>query len=627
MRRAGLFFAIALVATIAGAQNASDPVRYTLRFPAAQTHYVEVEASLPARGAQQIEVMMPVWSPGSYLVREYARNVENVVATTDRGQSVAVEKTRKNRWRFPTRGSDRMTLRYRVYGREMRVQSNFIDSDFALIHGPATFIAPIDRLRGPFEVTVELPKNWSRSVSGLTVVEPNRFRAADYDELADTPIVAGNPAIHEFTVDGKRHYLVNIGDETFWDAARATGDVQKIVEQHRNVWGVLPYDRYYFLNFIVDAGGGLEHKNSTVLMTRRFQMRTRKGYIDWLDLVSHEQFHAWNVKRLRPVALGPFDYENENYTTNLWISEGFTDYYGALQVERAGLMTPAEYLERLSKAIEQLQTTPGRLVQPVAMASYDAWIKFYRSDENSGNTAISYYTKGALIGWLLDARVRRFTGGTRRLDDVMRVAYQRYAGARGFTTEQFVDAVREIGGADAASWLNRTISTTEELDYADALSWFGLEFRKDKPKSDDAEPQESATSAVSSAREPRRAKEPKAWLGLTAKNDGGRLLVTQVKRGTPAFDAGLEVDDEILALDDYRIPPDGLDTRLEQYKPGEEASVVVARRGRLRTIALKFAAEPENLWKLHALDKPSAEQWQHFNRWLHPQEKVPEMVH
>lgn len=596
-----LFFAAATL-------HAQTPVRYTLRFPAAQTHYVEVEATYPAAGAKQIEVMIPVWSPGSYLVREYARNVENVSATTDRGETVAVEKTRKNRWRFPTRGASAMTFRYRVYGREMRVQTDFIDSDFALLNGAPTYIAPIDRLHDPFEVRLELPKNWSRSLSSLTAIEPNHFRAADYDDLADSPIVAGNPAVHEFTVDGRRHDLVNIGGEAFWDVERATKDVQKIVEQHRATWGFLPYDHYLFFNFIVEAGGGLEHKNSTVLMTRRFQMRTRKSYIDWLDLVSHEQFHAWNVKRLRPIALGPFDYENENYTTNLWISEGFTDYYGSLDVVRAGLMTPVEYLKRLSGEVRALQTTPGRLVQPVAMASYDAWIKFYRPDENTANTAISYYNKGSLVAWILDAKVRRATNDARSLDDVMRTAYQRYSGPKGFTTDQFVDVVREIGGAGVAAWLSHAITTTDELDYGDALSWFGLEFRKDEKRADDDTPAH-------------------ADLGLTAKVDGGRLLVTQVKRGTPAFDAGVNVDDELIALDDYRIPPDGFDTRLQQYKAGDEATITLARRGRLRTVSVKFAAEPANEWKLHVPEKPSAGETQHFNRWLHPQEKVAEIVH
>jgi predicted metalloprotease with PDZ domain len=590
--------------------HAQDPVRYTLRFPAAQTHYVDVEATYPASNVKQIEVMMPVWAPGSYLVREYSRNVENVTATTDRGETVPVEKTRKNRWRFPTRGAAAMTFRYRVYAREMSVRTNFIDSDFALLNGPATYIAPIDKLRNPFEVRVELPKNWSRSLTSLTAIEPNRYRASDYDDLADSPIVAGNPAVHEFVVDGKRHELVNIGGEAFWDAERATKDVQKIVEQHRKTWGLLPYDHYLFFNFIVDTGGGLEHKNSTVLMTHRFQMRTRKGYIDWLDLVSHEQFHAWNVKRLRPVALGPFDYENENYTTNLWISEGFTDYYGTLDVAHAGLITQTEYLERLSNDIRMLQTTPGRLAQPVAMASYDAWIKFYRPDENTANTAISYYTKGSIVGWILDAKVRRATSDARTLDDVMRTAYQRYSGPKGFTTEQFIDIVREIGGADVATWLSHTINTTDELDYTDALAWFGLEFRKDVKKPDNLDD-----------------KPERAYLGMTTKVESGRLIVTQVRSGTPAFDAGVNVDDELIALDDYRIPPDELDTRLEQFKTGDEATLIVARRGLLRPIKVKFAGEPENEWKLHTLEKPSPDQTQHFNRWLHPQEKVVEIVH
>ncbi|HSP15019.1 MAG TPA: PDZ domain-containing protein [Thermoanaerobaculia bacterium] len=599
MRRASLLLSIVFAAA-AHAQPAPEPVRYTLRFPAAQTHYVEVEAVCPSFGAQQLEVMMPVWTPGSYLVREYARNVEDIAATTDRGESVPLEKTRKNRWRFPTRGAQSITLRYRVYGREMRVQTDFIGSDFALLNGAATFITPVDRLRGPYEVTLELPRSWSRSLSSMAVLAPNRFRAANYDELVDSPIVAGNPDVHEFTVAGKPHHLVDIGGEDFWDAARATADVQKIVEQHAKMWGIVPYDRYYFFNFIVDSGGGLEHKGSTVLMTRRFQMRTRRGTIDWFDLVSHEQFHAWNVKRLRPIALGPFDYENENYTSNLWISEGFTDYYGALDVERAGLMTPNEYLRRLSRTVESLQTTPGRLVEPVALASYDAWIKLYRPDENSNNTAISYYTKGAIVAWILDAKVRKATNGTRTLDDVMRTAYQRFSGPRGFTTDDFLGVVREIGGADVATWLGHAVSTTEDLDYSDALSWFGLQFGKQKESNgDDGEP-----------------KEPKAYLGAGTRVDGGRLMITQVKRGTPAFDAGLNVDDEIVALDDYRVPPDGFDTRLQQYRAGDEATLTVARRGKLTPLRVKFGEEPENVWRLRTLEKPAPGQAEQFKKWL-----------
>ena len=239
----------------------------------------------------------------------------------------------------------------------------------------------------------------------------------------------------QFEVDGIPHSLVNEGEGGLWDGLSAARDVEKIVRAHRHMWGFLPYDQYVFFNMITEAGGGLEHKNSTLLMTSRWHYRVRKDYLAWLSLVSHEFFHVWNVKRLRPVELGPFDYENEVYTKNLWTAEGITSYYTELGVRRAGLCTQDEFFERLSSLIERLQTTPGRLVHPLEMASYDAWIKFYRNDENSPNTTISYYTKGAVVAWLLDAKIQAATGGAKSLDDVLRLAYTRYAGEYGFTRE------------------------------------------------------------------------------------------------------------------------------------------------------------------------------------------------
>lgn len=598
----------------------NDPVRYSISFPAPETHYIDVEASYPTRGSDAIEVMLPVWSPGSYLVREYARHVENVRATAA-GRRLTVEKTRKNRWRITTGGAERVTFSYRVYGREMTVRTNFVDSDFALIHGPATFIAPVNQLDAPYEVVLTLPKNWQRSVSGLAEVKPNHYRGANYDQLVDSPIMAGNPAVHEFTVDGKPHYLVNVGGEAFWDGPRAARDAKKIVEEHKKLWGSLPYQKYVFFNFIVDAGGGLEHLNSTVLMTRRFQMRTRRTYVGWLDLVSHEHFHVWNVKRLRPAELGPFNYEEEVYTENLWISEGFTDYYDKLQVHRAGLITRDEYFEEFSRNIETLQTTPGRLLQSAEMASYDAWIKQYRPDENSANTAISYYTKGSVIAFILDAKIRRATAGARSLDDVMRAAYERYSGERGFSTAQFLDVVRGVANDEVAAWLDRAASTAEDLDYTEALEWYGLEFKKEEKKESETviaeQPDKGEQNTPpTEAREPRRATEPKGWLGATTRNDAGRIVVSAVRRGTPAFTAGLNVDDEIIAFDGIRVTADQLDTRFEQYRPGEHVTLTIARRGRLREIPVTLGVEPPKVWKLQVAKNATDEQKERLRKWL-----------
>jgi predicted metalloprotease with PDZ domain len=578
-----------------GRAAAAEPIRYRLRFPAAANGYVEVEATYPTEGAAELTVMMPVWTPGSYLIREYARHVEEVVATTADGAALTVAKTRKNRWRLATGGAPRVTLRYRVYGHEMRTQTDFIDADLALLAPAATFIVPIDQLTQPIEVAVELPNGWSRAISGMASPAPNQFRAENYDQLVDSPLVAGNPLVHEFTVAGVPHLLVDVGGEALWDAAKAARDVERIVEQHRRLWGSLPYERYVFFNLIVDADGGTEHRNSVVLLTHRFAMRTRKAYVDWLSLVSHEHFHAWNVKRLRPAELGPFDYENENYTANLWVAEGFTDYFADLQLARAGLIDRKEYLDALSQAIDALQGTPGRLVTPLDVASYDAWIQQYRPDENSRNAAVSYYTKGSVVAFLLDARLRRATVGARSLDDVMRLAYRRYAGPRGFTTDEFGAVVAEVGGEATAAWLRAAIATAAELDYAEALAWLGLERKPEKPPT---------------------AKEPaKAWTGVSTDESSGRVLVTRVLRGSPAYQAGLTANDEILAVDDVRVLGREWGDRLEQYKPGDRIALLIARRNLLRTLPLTCGTEPPT-WTLQVVEKPTRRQSEHLKSWL-----------
>jgi predicted metalloprotease with PDZ domain len=566
--------------TALSAAQPADPIRYTLSFAARQNHYVEVEASVPTAGRATIELMMPVWTPGSYMVREYSRNVEDVRARGDNGRPLGVEKSAKNRWRIQTAGAPRVTVVYRVYGHEMSVRTNWIESDFALINGAPTFMTLVDAPARAHEVTLNLPAAWKTSMTGLSPVAagPHRYRAPDYDALVDSPIVAGNPAVHEFEVDGKKHYLVNQGEAGVFDGARAARDLGKIVREHKRMWGSLPYDKYVFLNMITESGGGLEHRNSSVLMTTRWATRTRKAYVSWLELASHEFFHLWNVKRLRPIELGPFDYERENTTRSLWIVEGITDYFGELAVHRAGLSTREEYLEALSNQIEALQTTPGRLVQPVDLASFDAWIKYYRPDENSANVSVSYYTKGAVLGFLLDAKIRKATGGAKSLEDVLKAAYQEYSGAKGYTEEQFRALAERVSGLNLKTFWETAVDGTGELDYAEALGALGMRFK--------------APPA------PRSDVPAKAFLGLNVRNDAGRMIVTQVQRGTPAFDAGINVDDEILAIDDFRVRADQLPARLDQYRAGDTVSVLVARREQLQRISVKLGSEPVKAWRL-----------------------------
>ena len=589
--------AAALLMTDASAfAQTAEPIRYTLSFPAPETHYAEVTATVPTGRQPVAELMMAVWTPGSYMVREYSRNVETVTAAGPDGRALAVEKSEKNRWRVTTGGAPAVTVKYRVYGREMSVRTNWIEAGFALINGAPTFMTLADRAPRVHELVIVPAAKWAKSMTGLPEMTggPHRYSAPDFDTLADSPIVIGNPTVYEFTVDDKKHYLVNEGEGGVFDGPRAAKDLEAMVREHRRMWGSLPYDKYLFLNLLTEAGGGLEHKNSTVLMGSRWLTRTRRAYVSWLELASHEFFHVWNIKRLRPVELGPFDYENEVHTKSLWIAEGVTDYYGDLAVHRAGLATRDEFLESLSAKVEELQTTPGRAVQSVELASFDAWIKYYRPDENSANTSISYYTKGAVAAFLLDARIRKVTNGARSLDDVMRAAYERYAGSKGYTADEFRMVAEKVAGTSLKAFWDTVVTGTQELDYAEALDVFGLRFR-------------SVTAPAEGTR---------AWLGATTRNDAGRLVVSQVRRDTPGAAAGLNVDDEILAIGDFRVRADRLDNRLEQYRPGDRVTLLVARREQLVRLDVTFGAEPPRAWRLEV--NPSAQDGQQSTRqkWL-----------
>lgn len=598
MKRPTLFtFATAclLALTTSGTLSAQalEPIRYTLRFPAPHTHYVEVEATVPTAGRPDVEVYMATWTPGSYLIREYERNVEAVTAANG-ANALAVEKSRKNRWKITTLGARTVTLRYKVYSREMTVRNNWVEAGFAMLNGAPTFLTLSDRAARPHEVRVELPAAWKSVQTPLMPVAgtANTFRAEDFDTLIDSPIIIGNPVVREFTVDGKKHALVLEGDTALFDADRAAADVKKIVEAGRNVMGPLLYPHYYFLNMVTESGGGLEHKNSFLGMSGRFTTRTHRSYMGWLGLVAHEYFHNWNVKRLRPVELGPFDYENENYVKMLWVAEGFTDYYGEVLTRRAGLATRDEFLDGLSDSIEAVQTTPGRQVTAVNMASYDTWIKQYRPDENTSNTSVNYYPKGAVIAFLLDAKIRKGSGGQRTLDDGMKWALQRYSGEKGYTPTQFYDVMSEAAGSDLKGWFGKAAESTDELDYTEALDFYGLRFR----------PVDTRTA--------------RAFIGGGTRNDAGRLVITSVRRGTPAIEAGLNVDDEILAIDDVRVRADGLVARLDQYKPGDKVAVLVARRDKLTKIEVTLGTEPGRAWRLEVLPTAAAEQQARLTAWM-----------
>ncbi len=487
---------------------------YRVRFPEPARNYALVDAAIPTGKQPSVELMMPVWTPGYYRVEDYAAKVRDLTARTPDGAAPAVERVKPNRWRVPTGGAATVHVSYKLTCTGRSVTGNWVGTDLAMLNGSSAFVTLAEKAQRPHEVHLELPAAWKQSMSSLEAAgngKPHHYRAADHDTLVDSPILAGNLAVTTFAVDGSRHAVVAGGDTASWDGVRAAAELEKVVRAQRRLWGPLPFRKYVFLFVVREKGGGfggLEHAHSALMSTSPAATRGKAPNRNWLMFVSHEYCHAFNVKRLRPVELGPFDYERPPRTTGLWVAEGLTTYYGDLLVRRAGLCTAGDYLSRLSGHIGRLQKTPGRLVQTLEQASADVWTSSM-SGVGGGAKTVSYYVKGPVVGFLLDARIRRATDGAKSLDDVMRLAHRRYGGEKGFTAEQFRQTTEEAAGVDLKESFRKWLATTDELDYTEALSWFGLHFAagNDGRNTWRLEISPDATAAQQQRRQ--------AWLGTT----------------------------------------------------------------------------------------------------------------
>lgn len=532
---------------------------YTLTFPDAARHRVNVRAEAPQGCGSW---WMATWIPGSYLVREFAQHVTEVAAHGPDGP-LTVTKTAKNRWSVDC-AEGPVVLTYTLYANELSVRTNHVDADGAVLNGPSTFLIPEAGQAGAF--AVRTVSEWPGPFTALPERSPGERVAADVDTLFDSPMLLGASHTSRFTVEGVEHTLVTRGGGTLWDHDKAAADVARIVEAQRAMWGAFPYERYVFLNAALGGRGGLEHDASTLVLADPWATRADDPYEAWLGIMSHELFHAWNVKAVRPAALGPFDYEAENYTRELWIAEGFTSYYDDLFLLRAGLIDREGWLEAMSKQIRQVQDDPGHLVMPLADASFDAWIEFYRPDADSPNQAVSYYRKGAVVAWLLDTEIRRRTDGRRSLDDVLRAAWPRFADT-GYDGAAFRALVSEVAESDMGPWLHDHVDRALPLDLAPALQWWGLVAEADG--------------------------EDTPWLGLRTRTEGDRVVVSHVLRDGPGWVAGLNPDDELVAIDGWRV--DAAHDRLAGVAAGTEVQVTVSRRGQLRTLSLTVGPKPPKL--------------------------------
>ena len=467
------------VATFAPEARRIDPLVYTIRFPDPASRTFTVELIVPTGKRAAIDLMMPVWSPGFYGLQNYADRVTAFAAQGDDGTVLEVTKPAPNRWSVATGGRGTVVATYTVSAPRGSNLSNGVTPTSAVLIGPATYVTLVEKTPRPAEVRLELPAGWAGSMTSLDVARggnPNHYVAPDYDVLADSPILAGaDLTTTPFTVRGRKHYWTYLG-KAAWDGASVVTSLTPLLEEHARFWGGLPFKKYVFLNIVSGGGGGsgVEHLNSVAITTGGTEPATPEARCRNAAFLSHEYFHAMNVKRLRPVELGPFDYEHAPTTTGLWIGEGLTSYFGDLLAARSGRCPVDDYLYLQSRHISDLQTRqPGRLVQTLEQASSQIFERL------PADSKVDYYVKGPVVGLVLDAHIRRLTNGRRSMDDVIRLAYRRWSGARGYTGAEFNQTVSDGAGADVSAFLHTLIATTEEIDYTEMLDWFGLRFRAD----------------------------------------------------------------------------------------------------------------------------------------------------
>jgi predicted metalloprotease with PDZ domain len=617
-RVAGAAALLIVLPFIVAAQTPPE-ISFTIAMSRPHTHLFEVDVAIkrPANGPQEERLVMPVWTPGSYLVREFARNVQDFTATDAAGGALKWEKTNKDTWRIVTNGAREWHARYRVYANELSVRTSELNSSHAFWNNANILMYLDGFLKSPSTVRVIAPDVW-KVATGLPAVlgQKNTFRAENFDVLYDSPFEASNFKMLIFNVKGVAHRIV-IDGEGNYDPERMRRDVQKIVEtQVELMGGEVPYRDYTFiLHLRENAGGGLEHLNSTALGYPRFGFRVERGdratssgpnttdtfqrdYRGFLALVSHEFFHLWNVKRIRPDALGPFDYTQENYTKNLWVAEGITDYYSDLALRRAGLISENEFLGATARSIQSLQNTPGRLVQSVEESSFDSWIKYYRQDENSINSQISYYDKGAILGLLLDLEIRKRSNGAKSLDDVMRYLYTEfYKKDRNYTPQDFQKACELMAGSSLEDFFKRFVHGTEELDYNAAFEAAGLRLETNGPPGGNA-------------------MADRVFFGADVTQEDDRLMVRRVYAGSPAYEQGLNAGDQIVAVDNMRVTTASLNARLAEKKPGDLVNLTIFRFDDLSTLLIKLGARRDGTYRIVPLPNATPVQKQVYKSWL-----------
>lgn len=574
-----------LNSSLSFAQAQKTNMSFTVSMERPTTHYFHIEIECNNLEGNSQTLKLPSWTPGYYWIMNYAKNLVNFTAKDEKGNILSWKKTAKNAWQVQNGKATKISIAYDMYAFTQSVADPFLDDEHAYIPPAGLFMYMDGQLQQPATIIVKPYKEWNKISTGLEPVKglTNTFSANNFDELYDCPILIGNHQVYTFEYKGILHEIAVEHPKSF-NMETFTEDLKKIVEYGSALIGDIPYKHYTYL-IMGEGRGGLEHRNSMAVFSNNnvYDPKDKAGYLRWLSFLAHEYFHLYNIKCIRPFALGPFDYDKENLTNMLWVSEGFTVYYEYIILNRAGLMTREEALDAIKDNITNYENVPGHLLQSATQSSYDTWIQFFSRGDNANNTTISYYDKGCALGFLLDVNIRNATANKKSLDDVMRTLYREFyqQKKRGFTDEEF----RHVCENTAGIKLNEVFeyaSTTKEIDYAKYFAWAGLSIDL-TPKEKDG-----------------------AFIGASFQKRNDQMIVSGIESNSPAWHAGLNTQDIVMAADGNKVTTENFKNILTVKKPGDTLTLTISRHDKERNIAIVLTKKTTRSFDIQPLSNMNA---------------------
>lgn len=563
-------------------------VSYLVDVTEPRSHMVNVKMSLREFEGETIKFFMPSWSPGSYLMREYARNIRTIKVTSQTGEYLYFEQLEKSLWEIDISKSklksacQEITIEYQVYCYDLTVRTCHVDESHAFLHGPGYLMGLFNVEFSP-KIEFRFSNLWSKLHTSLKEISEDRkefiFEAPSYDVLIDAPVEIGCHESDGFMAFGKEHHLIWYGRE-YDHPNDLKADIKKIVETVGSHFEDIPYESYMFMTHLKpNTYGGLEHLSSTVLQFDGRKFNSREDYVNWLSLVAHEYFHTWNVKRIRPKELGPFDYLKENYTTMHWLTEGLTSFMDELFVLRSDLCSLEEYLNMQTKNLKRYFDTPGKKFHSLEQSSFNAWIKLYKPDENTHNSSISYYLKGGLVFSTLHFEFKK---AGKNINDLLAMLWKRYKDnpKEGLETYEVMDMIESIAGKKVRNTFELRISTTEDIDFESYYNEFGMSFEWESESTFD--------------------------LGIQWEFDANRVIVSKVDLDSIAYKAGINAKDELLAINGLRFLRSDVESLNQMLRSSKSYKFLLSRYGELVEVAVTMNQKKKSLKSINILDEKKA---------------------